>query len=198
VPRGVALAQHPGAGALVADGTPVTLVLSRGPAPVLIPSVGRENVADAQQSLTSLGLHTAVHQVPAPGVVPGTVVAQAPAGGHTVPARSTVSLSVAETPQWRSVERFAGRTSGVFPIRGEQWRVVYSMAFQGTCTWIFFCSGPTARVIDAGTGQTIRAFGLNDGSGHTQTLATGPGSYEIQVTPGGDNANWSVQVQDNF
>ena len=45
------------------------------------------------------------------------------------------------------------------------------MAFQGTCTWIFFCSGPTARLIDAGTGQTVRGFGLSDGSGQTQTFA---------------------------
>ncbi|HWD75121.1 MAG TPA: protein kinase [Solirubrobacteraceae bacterium] len=198
VPAGVAVAQHPGVGALVDNGTRVTVVLSRGPAPVMLPSVQRESLTDAQRSLTSLGLRTVVRPVPAPGVPPGTVTGQAPAGGRPVPARSTVALSVAETPQWRAASSFDGRSSGVFHITGERWRIVYSMGFQGTCTWILFCNGPSARVIDTATGQTVRGFGLADGSGHAESLATGPGSYEIQVTPGGDTANWTIHVEDYF
>ncbi|HWD74671.1 MAG TPA: protein kinase [Solirubrobacteraceae bacterium] len=195
---GVAVGQHPGAGALVDDGTRVAVVLSRGPAPVRLPSVDHESLADAQRSLTSLGLRTVVHPVPAPGVAPGTVTGQSPAGGGTVPAKSTVALSVAETPQWRALSRFGGRSSGVLHITGERWRIVYSMGFQGTCTWILFCSGPTARVIDTATGQTVRGFGLADGNGQSETFGTGPGSYEILVTPGGDAATWSIEVEDYF
>ncbi|HWE07931.1 MAG TPA: protein kinase [Solirubrobacteraceae bacterium] len=197
-PVGVAVGQHPGAGALVGDESRVTVVLSRGPAPVRLPTVGRETLADAQRSLTSLGLHTIVHPVPAPGVAPGTVTGQAPAGGRLVAARSTIALSVAEAPRWRVAASFNGRSSGVFHITGERWRIIYSMGFQGTCTWLLFCSGPTARVIDTATGQTVRGFGLADGSGQGQTLATGPGAYEIAVTPGGDTATWSIRVEDYF
>jgi hypothetical protein len=31
-----------------------------------------------------------------------------------------------------------------------------------------------------------------------QTFSSGAGSYEIQVTPGDDDAGWSVQVQDLY
>jgi hypothetical protein len=72
------------------------------------------------------------------------------------------------------------------------------MGFQGTCTWILFCDGPTAHVINTATGQAVSAFGLNDGSGQTETFSTGPGTYEIRVTPGGDTAKWSVHVEDWF
>jgi PASTA domain len=198
VPLGVAVAQHPGAGALIARGAPVTVVLSRGPAPVPVPSVTGESVADAQHVLRSLNFRTAVQQVPAPGTAPGTVTGQQPGAHVSAPAHSTITLSVAETPQWRPVERFTGGDSGAFHITGDHWRIVYSMGFQGTCTWIFFCSGPTARVLNAGTGQTVHGLGLLNGTGQTQTFATGPGSYDIRVTPGGDAANWSIEVEDYY
>ena len=198
VSPGVAVSQHPGAGALIARGASVTVVLSRGPAPVPVPAVTGESVGDAQQTLTSLGLHSTVNQVPAPGTAPGTVTGQTPGAHRLAAAHSTITLSVAETPQWRPIERFSSRDSGAFHISGERWRIVYSMGFQGTCQWIFFCSGPTARVTDAGTGQTVRGLGLLNGTGQTQTFATGPGTYDIRVTPGGDAANWSIEVEDYY
>jgi hypothetical protein len=109
-----------------------------------------------------------------------------------------VRLSVAEAPQWRNVTSFDGRDSGPIQIRGKHWRIIYRMGFQGTCTWILFCSGPTARVVDAGTGQYVAGFGLQNGSNQAQTFNTGPGTYQLQVTPGGDHAGWSVQVQDYY
>ena len=109
-----------------------------------------------------------------------------------------MALSVAETPSWRPLTTFQGGDSGAFHISGERWRLVYSMAYQGTCTWIFFCSGPTAHVVNATTGKDVGSFGLNDGSGELRAFSTGPGTYEVRVTPGGDNADWSVQVDDYY
>jgi len=196
-PVGVVVAQDPATRARVNTGSRVNVVLSSGPPPVPVLTVTREQATDAVQSLRSLGLKPVVRQVAAPGVTPGTVTAQSPAGG-TLPAGSSVALSVAETPQWRTVSTFSGAGSGPIHIIGERWRVVYSMGFQGTCTWIFWCSGPTARVIDAGTGQTVRGFGLANGDDETQTFDTGPGDYEIQVTPGGDTAAWSMRIEDDY
>jgi hypothetical protein len=71
------------------------------------------------------------------------------------------------------------------------------MAFQGTCTFILFCSGPTARVTDA-TGRYVAGFGLQNGVNQVQTFSTGPGEYAIAVTPGSDQAGWSAQVQDDY
>jgi hypothetical protein len=72
------------------------------------------------------------------------------------------------------------------------------MGFDGTCTWILFCSGPTARVVDGGTGPTVRGFGLLNGTSQTQTFATGPGAFDLRVTPGGDAASWSIAIEDYY
>jgi hypothetical protein len=193
---GTVVAQRPQAGTQVPNGTMVRLTVSKGPAPVHVLNVKSRSVGDAQRSLNSLGLRTTVRQVPAPGTAPGTVVGQSPAGG-TAARGSTVTLSVADVPQWRSVTTFTGPSSGPFHIIGTHWRIVYRMAFRGTCTWILFCSGPSARVTDA-AGRYVAGFGLNNGDGQVQSFATGSGTYEVQVTPGGDDAGWSLEVQDNY
>jgi hypothetical protein len=193
---GTVIAQHPQAGTQVPNGTLVRLTVSRGPAPVHVVNVKSQSLADAQRSLGRLGLRTAVRQVPAPSTTPGTVVGQSPAGGSAARG-STVTLSVAEVPQWHTVTTFAGSASGPFHIIGTHWRIVYRMAFRGTCTWILFCDGPSARVTDA-AGRYVAGFGLSDGDGQVQSFATGSGTYEVQVTPGGDDAGWSLEVQDNY
>ncbi|MGA9856624.1 MAG: protein kinase [Solirubrobacteraceae bacterium] len=195
---GTVIRQRPAAGSVVSQGSRIGAVISKGPAPVMVPIVRHEALADAEQSLHSLGLRTAVHSVPGFGAAAGSVIAQTPAGGGSVPAGSTVTLSVAQPPSWRPVTSFTGTGSGPFTIAGSHWRLSYTMSFAGTCTWIIFCSGPSARVINTTTGQTVARFGLNDGTGQIQGVAAGPGHYEIVVTPGGDTANWSIQAQDYY
>jgi len=197
-PAGIVIGQRPRAGARVTDGTAVRLTVSSGRAPVSLPVVEKEDAADAQAALHKLGLATTVRRVPAPGMTAGTVVDQSPAPGHPVAYGSTVALTVAETPQWRPVTTFAGRAPAPFTIRGSRWRIVYRMAFQGTCTWIVFCSGPSARVTDLSAGGPGSGFGLSDGSPQTRTFTTGPGRYQVRVTPGGDDARWSFTVADYY
>jgi serine/threonine-protein kinase len=194
---GTVIGEAPRGHTRVARGTTVDLAISRGPAPVQVLSVVHNSVSDAQRSLHHLGFHTTVRDVPSPGTTPGMVVGQTPTRGLK-PRGSTVTLNVAEVPSWRTVTTFDGRSSGAVKIIGRHWRIVYRMAFHGTCTWILFCSGPTARVVDAGTGRYVAGFGLQDGTGQAQSLDSGAGSYEIQVTPGSDDAGWSVQVQDLY
>jgi hypothetical protein len=192
---GTVIGQTPAPRTRVSRGSTVHVTISRGPAPVQVLDVVQSSVGDAERTLRRLGLHPAVHYVAAPGTSPGTVVGQTPASGLR-PRGSAVALSVAEVPQWRTVRAFDGRSSGPVKIIGRQWRIVYRMAFHGTCTWVFFCSGPTARVLDATTGRYVAGFGLQDGTGQVRGFHTGAGTYEIQVTPGADDAGWSLQVQD--
>jgi serine/threonine-protein kinase len=196
-PAGTVIGQTPSARTRVSRGTTVHLTISSGPAPVQVISLVHQNVADAERSLRALKLRPVVHHVAAPGTSAGTVVGQTPASGLK-PRGSTVTLNVAEVPQWRTVTTFDGRSSGAVKIIGRHWRIVYRMAFQGTCTWVLFCSGPTARVVDAANGGYVAGFGLQDGTGQVQSFDNVAGSYEIQVTPGGDDAGWSVQVQDLY
>jgi hypothetical protein len=198
VASGAVMTQQPQPGSLVADRSRVTVVVSRGPAPVTAPSVTGDTLPDALRSLRSLGLKTTEHEVAAPGTAPGTVITQVPAARRPVPARSTVALGVAEVPTWRTVSTFSAPSSGPVAIRGRRWRLRYEMAFRGPCTWILFCSGPTARVVTVPDGRVVARFGLSDGGEQTETFASGPGTYDVQIAPGADNAGWSITVQDLF
>jgi serine/threonine protein kinase len=196
---GTVISQLPRAGARVKDGDTVRALLSLGPAPVEVPLVVKESSTDARAALAQFGLSTTVTQVPAPGISPGTVVRQTPAAGLAAPAKSSVTLLVAETPQWRPLTTFQARRSVPFRIRGTRWRVVYKMAYQGDCTLIFFCSGPpTAQVANLDTGSTVSPFSLGNGTGRIQTFQSGPGVYQIEVSPGDDTARWSIEVDDYY
>jgi hypothetical protein len=72
------------------------------------------------------------------------------------------------------------------------------MEYSGTCTFIFFCSGPTAEVTNGGGGGTVSSFDLNEGDHQVQTFSTGPSVYQVTITPGNDSANWSAEVQDYY
>jgi eukaryotic-like serine/threonine-protein kinase len=196
---GTVISQRPRAGARVKDGDTVRAMLSLGPAPVEVPLVVKESSTDARAALAQFGLSTTVTQVPAPGISPGTVVRQTPAAGLAAPAKSSVTLLVAETPQWRPLTTFQARRSVPFRIHGTRWRVVYKMAYQGDCTLIFFCSGPpTAHVANLDTGSTVSPFSLGNGTGRIQTFQSGPGVYQIEVSPGDDTARWSIEVDDYY
>jgi serine/threonine-protein kinase len=195
--KGTVVAQRPRAGARVSVGTRVRLTVSRGPAPVEVPVVGDASSAAASTTFSRLGLHTTVTQVAAPGVTAGTVIRTSPAAGRHLAKGSTVALFVAETPRWRPLTTVTDTRPVTLRIRGTRWRVVYTMAYHGTCTWIVFCSGPHAR-ISAANGSSVAGFDLNDGSKQVQTFSTRPGTYQVKVTPGGDEARWSMQVQDDY
>jgi len=201
VARGLAIAQRPAAGSKVSRGSSVTATLSAGPPPVELPRLTGQSTSGALAVLGSLGLRAAVSRIPAPGRTPGTVLAQSPAATRSVAAHGRVDLVMAETPSWRTVTSFTGEgagSSGAVTIRGERWRLVYTLAFQGTCELIFWCSGPSAQVLRLSGGSAISQFGLRDGGQQTRTLDSGPGQYEILVTPGSDDARWWIQVQDLY
>jgi hypothetical protein len=200
-PPGTAIAQIPAPGARVNRGSAVRVTLSGGPPPVKVPRLVGEGSAPARAILTSLGLGARMTPVPAPGVQPGTVTAQTPLAGRYLASHRSVALSVAETPSWRPLTSFAGNLSGQsvpFRIRGNQWRIVYRMSYVGTCTFILFCNGPNAQVVGLQSGSTETQFGLSDGGSQTNVVHSGPGLYQVKVTPGSDNANWSMDIQDYY
>jgi eukaryotic-like serine/threonine-protein kinase len=196
--RGTVIGQSPQPGTRVSDGTTVRLTLSAGPAPVPVPNVTGDSATNAQVALGAIRLHSTVIQVSAPGTRTGTVTHQSPRPGRRIAPGSTVALSVAEAPSWRSLTSFTGNRSVPFRIRGSRWQIVYGMSYQGTCTLIFICQGPTATVTNLTTGATVDQFDLSDGSGHARTLTSGAGVYQISISPGADTAKWSVGVSDYY
>jgi serine/threonine-protein kinase len=199
--RGTTVAQKPGRGTSLNRGSSVQVVLSAGPPPVELPLLNGESSADARKVLSSLGLHAAIKEVPAPGVSPGTVTAQSPSSAAEVLTGSTVVLSVAETPEWRPITSFNGDGAGrsvPFRIRGTRWRIVYNMGYQGVCTFIFFCSGPSAHIAAISGGSPPNGFDLNEGQSQIQQFASGPGVYQVTVSPGSDTAHWSMEIEDDY
>jgi hypothetical protein len=172
--------------------------VSAGPAPVSIPRLVGTPAGQARATLTSLHLRARLTDVPAPGTAPGVVTAQAPTAGARLLPGGIVSLSAAETPSWRTVTTFSGHSSVPFKTRGARWRIVYSMAYDGTCTFVFFCSGPTATVVNPSTRATASEFDLSDGGQQVKAIGSGPGLYQVTVAPGSDSASWSIEVQDYY
>jgi hypothetical protein len=197
-PTGSTVAQSPKPGASVSDASTVRVVLSDGPPPIPVPPLAGQSGSQARALLAGLGLHSTLRSVPAPAVDPGIVTRESPAAGRALPPGSNVTLFVAEQPRWRALTSFSGGHSVPFRILGKQWRVVYRMGYQGMCTLIFFCSGPHAHVVGPGGGSTLTGFDLGEGSGQTQVFSSGPGLYQISVAPGGDTAQWSMQVEDYY
>ncbi|MGB9184701.1 MAG: PASTA domain-containing protein, partial [Solirubrobacteraceae bacterium] len=204
-PRGTAISQRPAPGGFVAQGATVKIVLSAGPPPVRVPPVAGQPLAAARAALSRLGLRSRVTVIAAPGVPAGAVTSQSPAPGVDLPRSGVVALQVAETPHWQPLAALhgsAGATTARFHVRGTHWRLVYTMAYQGTCTFVVICSGPTATV-NAGpaatnTGATGagQSFDLSGSGRQTRTFTGGPGDYALTISPGSDTARWSAWLED--
>lgn len=201
-PTGRVTQQRPGPGALVNDGSTVALMLSAGPPPVRVPRLTGQSSTTARAALARAGLRSSTTLVPGYGARPDTVIRQRPGARTLVAAGSSVELSLAEVTRWRALTTFAGTgpsQSVAFRIRGRGgWRLRYSSSFQGTCTFIVFCSGPKASVQALRGGTTVDSFGLSDGGPQVRLESSGPGIYEVSVQPGSDTAGWQIAVDDRY
>jgi serine/threonine-protein kinase len=198
---GIAIAQSPRAGSRVGEGSTVHVTLSSGPPPVEVPGVVGETASSAGGSLAKAGLRYRARSVAAPGSKPGIVTRQSPQSGTSAPHGSTVALSVAETPRWRTLTTFSGVDDGhsvPFRIEGSQWRVTYSMSYEGSCLLLLVCFGPSAKASNLKTGQSFDGFDLSSGSSHAHVYDSGPGLYRVNVDGGEDSARWAMTVQDYY
>lgn len=91
VPAGAVLSQSPDKGTLI-PGQKVTLVLSKGPELVTVPSVVSQQIGPARATLEALGFQ--VRRINVLGGFYGTVRLQNPGGGSQVPKGSTITLTV--------------------------------------------------------------------------------------------------------
>jgi serine/threonine protein kinase len=198
---GIAIAQDPSPGTRIGDGSTVNVMLSSGPPPVNVPGVVGRSSGSAESLIANAGLRYSVALVAAPASSPGTVTKQSPGPSSTIPSGSTVALSVAEAPRWRALTTFSGVDHGrsvPFRILGGEWRVTYSMAYEGTCLLLVVCFGPSAEARDVQSGSTFGGFELSEGEGRTHTFSGGPGLYSLTVSAGRDSARWSMIVEDHY
>jgi serine/threonine-protein kinase len=113
-PKGVVLEQDPAAGVTAARGTTVTLSVSSGAKPVVVPRVVGQTQGAAVQALTALGLKPVLQNVGSDQPA-GTVVGQKPPAGKEVDKGSEVTVNVS-TGTGQSTTT-TGTTTNAAPVR---------------------------------------------------------------------------------
>jgi eukaryotic-like serine/threonine-protein kinase len=93
IPAGIVIRSDPSSGRPVDRRSTVTLVVSSGPAQVMVPDVSGQNETDAVATLREKGLSAVVREKAA-SEPQGTVVSQSPAGGVQVDQGSSVTIFV--------------------------------------------------------------------------------------------------------
>jgi hypothetical protein len=184
--------------ALVAAGH---VFLNSSRSAVRVPEVVGRPSATAESAIERAGLHYAVRFVAAPGSRPDAVTHQSPSPSVSVRPGSTVALHIAEAPRWRELTGFSGVDDGEsvpLQILGGKWKITYGMSYEGSCTLLLVCFGPSAEVEDLHTGSTFDSFELGEGESETHTFDSGPGLYRLKVTGGHDSAQWSMTVYDYY
>jgi serine/threonine protein kinase/beta-lactam-binding protein with PASTA domain len=107
---GVVLSQDPAAATPARHGTPVNLLVSKGPQPIPVPSVVglEENAAVDAIEAAGLKADVAKDEVNDPKVPQGSVAAQSPATG-TLTKGGTVTLTISDGPKLVKVPSFVGK-----------------------------------------------------------------------------------------
>src|SRR5262249_51705931 len=101
-PQGQVISQSPKSGARVDQGSSVTLKVSNGPKPVIVPSVVGSTFESANSAL--LGAGFAVRRKDVDNNAPkDTVVAQSPDAGTYQPPGTTITLTVSRGPTTSTV-----------------------------------------------------------------------------------------------
>jgi serine/threonine-protein kinase len=109
-PKDIVIGQRPAPGAFASDNGSVELVVSRGPPPVVIPTVTDRAPPDAQAALEALGFVVNVKHQFDETVPAGGVIGTDPAGGAKAPRDSTLTLLVSDGPAPVPVPDVTGKT----------------------------------------------------------------------------------------
>ncbi len=111
VAQGRVISTDPPAGLVVQIGSPVTVLVSSGPAQVHVPDVTGQSQTLAEATLTATGLAVGAitHQVSA-SQTPGTVLSQSPSASTALPSGGKVNLVVAQAPKGVAVPNVVGQS----------------------------------------------------------------------------------------
>ena len=118
-PKGIVLEQDPAAGVTAVSGTTVTLSVSSGAKPVVVPRVVGQTQGAAVQALTALGLKPVLQNVPSDQPA-GTVVGQKPPAGKEVDKGAEVTVNVSTgtgQPTTTTTTTTTATTTNAAPVR---------------------------------------------------------------------------------
>ena len=98
VPKGRVASQDPQGGTQASRGSPVSIVISKGPETVSVPGVTGLTQDAATQRLADAGLQAEVQTESSSTAAEGTVISQSPSAGESVAKGSKVTIKVAQRP----------------------------------------------------------------------------------------------------
>jgi eukaryotic-like serine/threonine-protein kinase len=111
VTAGVVISTEPPGGAVRKAGSPVTVLVSSGPAQVQVPTLTGQSEAEAKASLRAVGLEVGtVTKRESKSAEVGTVLSQSPPAGSPLRPGQPVSLVVARAPLEITVPRVVGKS----------------------------------------------------------------------------------------
>jgi eukaryotic-like serine/threonine-protein kinase len=111
VAKGKVIGTEPPAGTELQVGSPVSVLVSSGPAQVHVPDLAGDSRRGAEAALAAVGLAvgTVTEQV-STGATAGSVLSQAPSAGSSVGTGSKVNLTVAKAPNEVTVPKVVGQS----------------------------------------------------------------------------------------
>lgn len=105
---GLVMSQSPEPGAQVAKGTPVDMVVSKGPAPIHVPDLQNKTEAEAGAALSQLGLAMTKTEEFNDSAETGRVIRSVPGPGVTIEPGATVSVVISKGPELFTVPDVMG------------------------------------------------------------------------------------------
>jgi beta-lactam-binding protein with PASTA domain len=125
VPANIVIRTTPKAGQRVEPNSVVTLVVSAGPAPIIVPDVNGLDQVDATQRLADAGFRVAKTLADSATVPAGRVIRTQPAAGTEAAKDSTVTLVVSSGPKQVTVPDVVGQdqSSATSAIEGAELEV---------------------------------------------------------------------------
>jgi serine/threonine-protein kinase len=111
VAQGHVISTDPPAGLVVQVGSPVTVLVSSGPAQIDVPELVGQSQKGAEAALSSAGLALgAITPQVSASETPGTVLSQSPGASASLPAGGKVNLVVAQAPKEVAVPSVVGQS----------------------------------------------------------------------------------------
>lgn len=111
VPVGKVVSTNPIGGTSVKRESPVTILVSKGPAPVNVPPIVGTLLADATTTLTDLGLSTKTIQEDFDDSVAGTILSTDPVPGTLVPKGTVINVILSKGPVLVDVPNVVGMST---------------------------------------------------------------------------------------
>jgi eukaryotic-like serine/threonine-protein kinase len=111
VAQGKVVGTEPPAGTELQEGSPVTVLVSSGPAQVRVPDVSGDSQSGASAALAAVGLAVGtVTQQVSSAQAPGNVISQSPAAGASVGTGAKVDLTIAKASDEVAVPKVVGES----------------------------------------------------------------------------------------